>query len=258
MAKAFASASDTAQQKFELIELHPSVFSYSAAHDPNNGLIIGEEACLVVDTRATPKLAREFITDIRTVTDKPIRYVGLTHYHAVRTLGASAYDADWVVASQNTYDLIVQRGKADWDSEYLRFPRLFEQAEEIPGLTVPNVTFTETHEPAHGRRPGGPVHPSGQGSHQGRHADLAAPPEDPVHRRAGRGTLPALCWRRLCPRMDRYLEGDRGSGAGDHHLRPRPGADLERAIPGGDRLYPGFHPEADRVGRDQRRRGRET
>jgi glyoxylase-like metal-dependent hydrolase (beta-lactamase superfamily II) len=31
------------------------------------------------------------IRRIREVTDKPIKYVVLTHYHAVRVLGASAY-----------------------------------------------------------------------------------------------------------------------------------------------------------------------
>jgi glyoxylase-like metal-dependent hydrolase (beta-lactamase superfamily II) len=143
MAKAFASATDTAEQKFELIELAKNVYSYSAAHDPNNGVIIGDDACMVVDTRATPKLAREFIDDIRKVTDKPIEYIALTHYHAVRTLGGSAYGAKWILASQNTFEWITQRGKADWDSEYHRFPRLFEQAEEIPGLTIPNVTFKD-------------------------------------------------------------------------------------------------------------------
>lgn len=143
MARQFASAGDTEAQRFELVELADNVYSYSAAHDPNNGLIIGDSACLVVDTRATPALARRFIEDIRTVTDKPIRYIGLTHYHAVRTLGASAYGADWIIASRNTRDWIVERGQADWDSEYHRFPRLFESAEEIPGLTVPNMVFTD-------------------------------------------------------------------------------------------------------------------
>src|SRR6185369_309478 len=82
------------------------------------------------------------IRRIREVTDKPIRYVVLTHYHAVRVLGASAYGAQQVIASQDTYDLIVERGTQDMKSEIERFPRLFRSVETIPGLTWPTLTFT--------------------------------------------------------------------------------------------------------------------
>src|ERR1700746_996729 len=77
----------------------------------------------------------------RPVTDKPIKYVVLSHYHAVRVLGASAYHAQGIVASQETYRLIEERGQQDWDSEYGRFPRLFRDAARIPGLTLPTLTF---------------------------------------------------------------------------------------------------------------------
>jgi glyoxylase-like metal-dependent hydrolase (beta-lactamase superfamily II) len=81
------------------------------------------------------------IERVRGVTDKPIRYVVLSHYHAVRVLGASAYRAEQILASEATRALIVERGKEDWDSEYGRFPRLFQAAESIPGLTWPTMTF---------------------------------------------------------------------------------------------------------------------
>jgi glyoxylase-like metal-dependent hydrolase (beta-lactamase superfamily II) len=96
---------------------------------------------MVIDAQATPAMARQVIERVRTVTDKPIRYVVLSHYHAVRVLGASAYEAQGIIASQATYDLIVERGQEDWDSEYGRFPRLFQDATSIPGLTWPNLTF---------------------------------------------------------------------------------------------------------------------
>ena len=41
------------------------------------------------------------IERVRQVTDKPIKYVVLSHYHAVRVLGASAYKAQAIVASQD-------------------------------------------------------------------------------------------------------------------------------------------------------------
>ena len=43
---------------------------------------------MVIDTQATPVMAQDVIRRIREVTDKPIKYVVLSHYHAVRVLGA--------------------------------------------------------------------------------------------------------------------------------------------------------------------------
>jgi glyoxylase-like metal-dependent hydrolase (beta-lactamase superfamily II) len=65
----------------------------------------------------------------------------LSHYHAVRVLGASAYGAEFTIASQGTHDLIVERGEQDMHSEIGRFPRLFRAVESVPGLTWPNVVF---------------------------------------------------------------------------------------------------------------------
>jgi glyoxylase-like metal-dependent hydrolase (beta-lactamase superfamily II) len=88
-------------------------------------------------------MAADVIRRIREVTDKPIKYVVLTHYHAVRVLGASAYQPQQIIASQDTYDLIVERGEADKASEIGRFPRLFSNVETVPpGVTWPTITFT--------------------------------------------------------------------------------------------------------------------
>jgi glyoxylase-like metal-dependent hydrolase (beta-lactamase superfamily II) len=96
---------------------------------------------MVVDARATPSMAQELVRHVRTVTDKPIKYVLLTHYHAVRVMGASGYGAEHVIASKGTYDLIRERGAQDFRSEVQRFPRLFKDVESVPGLTWPNIVF---------------------------------------------------------------------------------------------------------------------
>jgi glyoxylase-like metal-dependent hydrolase (beta-lactamase superfamily II) len=98
---------------------------------------------MVIDAQATPLMAREVIKRIRKVTSKPIRYVVLSHYHAVRVLGASAFKAQQVIASQATLELIRERGRQDMASEIGRFPRLFRGKETIPGLTWPSMVFTQ-------------------------------------------------------------------------------------------------------------------
>src|SRR5262249_28002208 len=109
--------------------------------DPNTGIIIGDDSVMVLDAQATPAMAQQVIERIRTVSDNPIKYVLLSHYHAVRVLGASAYGAEHIIASEATRELIVERGMQDWQSEFQRFPRLFRDAESIPGLTWPTITF---------------------------------------------------------------------------------------------------------------------
>ena len=144
--KKFASHADVEEKQVSFTQLSEHAWAYTAEGDPNTGIVIGDDAVLVADTQATPAMAADVIRRIREVTDKPIRYVVLTHYHAVRVLGASAYRAEGcqqILASQDTYDLIVERGEQDKASEIGRFPRLFRNVETVPaGLTWPTMTFT--------------------------------------------------------------------------------------------------------------------
>ena len=139
MSKAFASQTDLEEKQVTFSQLSDNAYAYTAEGDPNTAIIVADDAVLVFDTQATPLMAQRVIDKIRTVTDKPIRYVGMSHYHAVRVLGAAAYGAEHIIASQDTYDLVVERGKQDWQSEFERFPRLFQGHESIPGLTWPNI-----------------------------------------------------------------------------------------------------------------------
>ncbi len=141
--KTFASAADLEEKQVSFEQLSEHAWAYTAEGDPNTGIIIGDDAVLVADTQATPAMAADVVRRIREVTDKPIKYVVLTHYHAVRVLGASAYQPQQILASQDTYDLIVERGEQDKASEIGRFPRLFRNLETVPaGLTWPTMTFT--------------------------------------------------------------------------------------------------------------------
>ena len=140
--KKFASQADLQEKKVTFSQLSEHAWAYTAEGDPNTGIVIGDDAVLVADTQATPAMAQDVIRRIREVTDKPISYVVLTHYHAVRVLGASAYGAQQILASEDTYDLIVERGEADKASEIGRFPRLFSNVETVPpGMTWPTLTF---------------------------------------------------------------------------------------------------------------------
>ncbi|WP_435312679.1 MBL fold metallo-hydrolase, partial [Primorskyibacter sedentarius] len=143
MAKAFASQGDMSEKKISFTEVGDGLWAFTAEGDPNSGVIIGDDSVMIVEAQATPRLANMVIEKVRSITDKPISHVVLTHYHAVRVLGASAYGADQIIMGEQARAMVVERGQEDWDSEFQRFPRLFEGHESIPGLTYPTTTFND-------------------------------------------------------------------------------------------------------------------
>jgi glyoxylase-like metal-dependent hydrolase (beta-lactamase superfamily II) len=142
-AKGFASSEDLGAKKVSFDQIGSGLYAYTAEGDPNSGVIVGDDCVMVIDAQATPVMAEDLIARVAKVTDKPIKYVLLTHYHAVRVLGASAFKGADILASDVTRGLIAERGKQDMDSEIGRFPRLFRAVESIPGLTWPNITFPD-------------------------------------------------------------------------------------------------------------------
>lgn len=140
MSKPFPSAVDTAPTSETLETIGDGIWALTEG-DNNVGAIEGEDFLVAFDARATPLVARRWLEKLRQHTDKPVKFLVLSHYHAVRVLGATAFEAEQIVASAETKRLIAERGKEDWEVELSRLPWLFDGHEEIPGLTWPTLTF---------------------------------------------------------------------------------------------------------------------
>jgi glyoxylase-like metal-dependent hydrolase (beta-lactamase superfamily II) len=141
--KAFASSADLTDKEQRLEIVGDGVYALTAEGDPNVGAIEGEDFLVCIEAMATPVAARAWLERLREYTTKPVRYLVLSHYHAVRVLGASAFGADAIVAHDNTRALVAERGREDWESELGRMPRLFRDPDSIPGLTWPTLTFSD-------------------------------------------------------------------------------------------------------------------
>ncbi|GAA2580953.1 MBL fold metallo-hydrolase [Actinomadura fulvescens] len=144
MPKPFASSADLSDKTPTLEVLAEGVYALTAEGDPNVGAIEGEDFVVCFEALATPTAARDWLAVLRAYTGKPIRHLVLSHYHAVRTLGASAFGTTSIIAHDRTRALIAERGKQDWESEFGRMPRLFKDPASVPGLTWPTVTFSRT------------------------------------------------------------------------------------------------------------------
>lgn len=71
----------------------------------NVAFLATDEGVLVVDSGTTPEEGRRIVEEIARVTDKPIRFLVLTHYHGDHTFGLQAYPPSTVIiAQQNTAD----------------------------------------------------------------------------------------------------------------------------------------------------------
>ena len=148
--KPFASSADLGEKKETLEVLADGVYALTAEGDPNVGAIEGEDFIVAFEARATPRAASDWLAMLRRHTDKPVRYLALSHYHAVRVLGASAFNAESIITHEKTQFLINERGMQDWASEFARMPRLFREPDGIPGLTHPDIVFNDRLEIALG------------------------------------------------------------------------------------------------------------
>ena len=174
--KPFASSADLAVKEQTLEVLADGVYALTAEGDPNVGAIEGEDFLVCFEAMATPVAARRWLARLREHTDKPVRYLVLSHYHAVRVLGASAFDAEVIVAHEKTRELVAERGQQDWASEFARMPRLCRAARLG---ARPHLAHAHVLRPAHDRPRRRPRRPRAAvlrpRAHRGRHRRLAAP-----------------------------------------------------------------------------------
>ena len=161
-----------------------NAYAFTAEGDPNSGVIIGDDGVMVVDTQATPVMAQEVIKRIRQVTDKPIKYAVLSHYHAVRVLGASASPGD-DHREQGDLRTHPRARRAGLEVRVRALPA------PVPGrrfgaradLAAHRVRKRDHRLDGQARSP---HHPCRSRPHAGRHDRVAARAENPVQRRPGR------------------------------------------------------------------------
>jgi len=73
----------------------------------NVAFLVTDEGVLVVDSGTSPEQGKLVMDEIAKKTDKPVKYLVLTHYHGDHSFGLQAFPASTVVvAQQNTADNI--------------------------------------------------------------------------------------------------------------------------------------------------------
>ncbi len=121
-----------ADQLFEIKPVVDGVYAAIAKEqykvNCNAGIVLLEAGVLVVDTHSKPSAARALIAQIKTVTDKPVKYVVNSHFHWDHYQGNQAYPSSWprgvdIISSEATRESIEHRG----------IPRVKHEIATMPG-----------------------------------------------------------------------------------------------------------------------------
>jgi cyclase len=123
----------------ELFEIKPVVEGvYAAIAKPqykvncNAAIILLDDGVLVVDTHSKPSAARALIAQLKTLTDKPVKFVVNTHFHWDHYQGNQAYPSSWppgieIISSEATRESIEYRGIPRVKHEITTMPKEIEK-----------------------------------------------------------------------------------------------------------------------------------
>jgi len=120
---------------FDLKPVVPGVYAAVALPqykiNCNAAVIVLDDGVLVVDSHSKPSAAKALMAQVRSVTDKPIKYVVNSHFHWDHYQGNEAYPAAWpqgvqIIASEATRESIEQRGIPRVKHEILTVPKEIE------------------------------------------------------------------------------------------------------------------------------------
>jgi glyoxylase-like metal-dependent hydrolase (beta-lactamase superfamily II) len=131
----YLGAAAGADKLFDLKPVAQGV--YAAIANPafrtncNSAIILLDDSVLVVDTQSKPSAAEALIGEIKKLTDKPVKYVVITHFHGDHTQGAQAYVKKWpsveIISSAGTRDSIEQRGNARLQRDLVTVPQQIDK-----------------------------------------------------------------------------------------------------------------------------------
>jgi cyclase len=126
----------------EMKEVAPNVYAYIQAKGSwfwsNAGLIVGDEYAIVVDSLATVALTRNFINEIKRVTDKPVRFLINTHHHGDHIWGNHLFRDATVICHSRCWEMARSTGLYDPNVLNALYPEF-----DFKGIKVtpPGMTF---------------------------------------------------------------------------------------------------------------------
>jgi len=129
-------------QPAQLKRIAPDLYFFWNDGSSNAMFMVTDEGVMVVDTQQHPADARRLLGLIRKVTDKPIKWVVVTHAHGDHFLGSPVFKAEGaIIVSQRDTRAMMKKYYKD---EVQRRQAYFKRHDLDPGelqMVLPDVTF---------------------------------------------------------------------------------------------------------------------
>ena len=133
LALLWGAGAAAAEDAFEIVPVADGVYAAIGRQaapvliGSNAAIVVNDEDVLVVDSHLTPSAARALLAQIKTLTEKPVRYVLNTHWHGDHVQGNQAYINVFpggveFISHHNTREDILQKA----------IPSLQRQRENLP------------------------------------------------------------------------------------------------------------------------------
>lgn len=125
------------------IELAEGVYALiQEAGATNGGFLVGDNGVLVVEGLMTTALAKKTISEVKRVTNKPIRWLVLTHFHGDHTFGTEHFLPAAIVGHTECREELIEK----WEYSVKRFstnrPELAAEFSKVR-MTPPDCVFAD-------------------------------------------------------------------------------------------------------------------
>ena len=106
------------------VEGAAGVATDNAGFVSNAGFVVTEEGVVVFDSLGTPALGERLLSTIRAVTDRPVKYVVLSHFHADHAYGLQVFE-------ELGAEILASPGSRDYLSADIAGQRLAERRQSL-------------------------------------------------------------------------------------------------------------------------------
>ena len=126
----------------EIIEVASGIYARLHENLTNAGIIVGDEGVLIIDSLRMPSFARDLISDVKLITDKPVKYVIDTHAHWDHSWGNEEFPDATIIGHQNCYvEMMDDKWNEQWRSKIVTGDDPWADEAKIVNITPPNLTF---------------------------------------------------------------------------------------------------------------------
>jgi glyoxylase-like metal-dependent hydrolase (beta-lactamase superfamily II) len=112
-------------------------------YDQNIGVVLGDEAALLIDTRISHRQAEEIRSDLRSLTALPVGVVVNTHGHSDHCFGNHVFRPAPIWGHERCVTMIESQGERKRQKAIAAIPELADELREVI-LDPPDRTFAET------------------------------------------------------------------------------------------------------------------